>query len=206
MSTLFYELVQDREVSTKRKTVGVGHGREENAPALPCHSPHPCHCPQASTNFGGEQHLEFTAEILLSSSDDMSTVFYGKFLPHDGSTRADLSDRVLRGPIKRRVRFDAVRSKQAGRPLAVAWLNAGELPTPTVQTSHGTTRTIDLGYRNGGFVVYHDFQCGGLRSNEVTVEELMALDSDLAIDEVFHSTPTAKLDYFQMQIEDNLDR
>ena len=36
---------------------------------------------------------------------------------------------MLRGPLALRVRFDAVRSKREGRPLATAWVNPEELPT-----------------------------------------------------------------------------
>lgn len=118
-----------------------------------------------STNLGGEQHVEFSSPIQLHASEDMATVFYGKHLADP--SRATQLHGVLRGLLASRVRFDPVRSAAVGRPVASAWLNPDELPTPTVAASDASSRTIDLGIRSGGLVLFHDFESRAYRSSEV---------------------------------------
>ena len=112
---------------------------------------------------------------------------------------------VLRGKLARRVRFDPVRSEAAGRPVATAWLNRDELPTPTVRDANGQERVIDLKMRAGGFVVFHDFACKQFTSSTSTLETALALSDDVVIERVFSNTPLAQLDYFQAHLLDNLN-
>ena len=112
---------------------------------------------------------------------------------------------VLRGKLARRVRFDPVRSEAAGRPVATAWLNRDDLPTPTVRDANGQERVIDLKMRAGGFVVFHDFACKQFASSKTTLETALALSDDVVIERVFSNTPLAQLDYFQAHLLDNLN-
>ena len=112
---------------------------------------------------------------------------------------------VLRGKLARRVRFDPVRSEAAGRPVATAWLNRDDLPSPTVRDANGQERVIDLNMRAGGFVVFHDFACKQFASSKTTLETALALSDDVVIERVFSNTPLAQLDYFQALLLDNLN-
>jgi hypothetical protein len=157
----------------------------------------------ASFNLSGEQHMEFSAPMPLHASDDRATFFYGAY-ELDPARPNQLSG-VLRGKLARRVRFDPVRSEAAGRPVATAWLNRDDLPTPKVRDANGQERVIDLKMRAGGFVVFHDFACKQFASSKTTLETALALSDDVVIERVFSNTPLAQLDYFQAHLLDNLN-